>query len=146
MAAPRKTRPAEKSALKPAPRRAPNAAARPAARKAARPAARPASPPAAEPAQAKPAKSRLVRDSFTFPAADHQLIGQLKQRALELAQPAKKSEVLRAGLKALAAMGDAALKAALAAVPSLKSGRPKGGKDAKPAKADKPKKKAARKA
>jgi len=39
-------------------------------------------------------------------------------------QPAKKSELLRAGLKALGAMPDAALKKALLAVPAIKTGRP----------------------
>jgi hypothetical protein len=39
-------------------------------------------------------------------------------------QPAKKSELLRAGLKALAAMPDATIKKALLAVPSIKTGRP----------------------
>jgi hypothetical protein len=38
----------------------------------------------------------------------------------------KKSELLRAGIKALAAMGDAAFAAALGNVPAIKTGRPKG--------------------
>jgi hypothetical protein len=37
---------------------------------------------------------------------------------------AKKSEILRAGIKALAAMNDAAFAAALGAVPPIKTGRP----------------------
>jgi hypothetical protein len=41
-----------------------------------------------------------------------------------LGQPAKKSELLRAGIMQLAAMTDAALKAAMAKVPTIKTGRP----------------------
>jgi hypothetical protein len=45
---------------------------------------------------------------------------------LEIGRPAKKSEMLRAGIKALAGMNDAALVAALAAVPAIETGRPAG--------------------
>jgi hypothetical protein len=38
--------------------------------------------------------------------------------------PAKKSELLRAGIKALAALNDAAFAAAMQAVPAIKTGRP----------------------
>ena len=48
----------------------------------------------------------------------------LKQRAVRLASPAKKSELLRAGIKALAAMSDAAYVHALDAVLAIKTGRP----------------------
>ena len=48
----------------------------------------------------------------------------LKRRAQMLAHPAKKSEILRAGIKALSALADAALVAALTAVPAIKTGRP----------------------
>ncbi|WP_367846285.1 hypothetical protein [Rhodoferax sp. WC2427] len=78
-------------------------------------------------AVAKPAKvkkPKLVRDSFTIPKAEYTVLEDLKLRAMALAQPAKKSELLRAGIKALAAMSDAALKAALQAVPTIKTGRP----------------------
>jgi hypothetical protein len=49
----------------------------------------------------KPAK--LVRDSFTMPADDFALVGVMKARALQAQRPAKKSELLRAGLHALSA-------------------------------------------
>lgn len=74
------------------------------------------------------AKVKLVRDSFTMPGDDYALLAALKQRALKAAHPAKKSEVLRAGLRVLAGLTDAALLAALKAVPSIKTGRPKGKK------------------
>ena len=72
----------------------------------------------------KPKKPKLVRDSFTIPKAEYLVLADLKARANKLASPAKKSELLRAGIKALAAMSDAALLAALKAVPAIKTGRP----------------------
>jgi hypothetical protein len=72
-------------------------------------------------------KPKLVRDSFTMPRADFDLIDQLKERALGFKQPVKKSELLRAGLHALQALPDAKLKATLAALTPLKAGRPKKG-------------------
>ena len=79
-------------------------------------------PKAAKPVKAK--KPKLVRDSFTIPKAEYTVLDDLKQRAARLASPAKKSELLRAGIKALAAMPDAAFTAALGAVPAIKTGRP----------------------
>lgn len=72
----------------------------------------------------KPRKPRLVRDSFTIPKAEYTVLEELKKRLAALGTPAKKSELLRAGIKALAGMGDAALTGALAAVPAIKTGRP----------------------
>lgn len=72
----------------------------------------------------KSRKPKLVRDSFTIPKGEFAVLDDLKQRAVRAGKPAKKSEVLRAGIKALAAMGDAAFLAALAAVPAIKTGRP----------------------
>lgn len=69
-------------------------------------------------------KPKLVRDSFTFPAADYAVIGVLKQRALTAGHEIKKSELLRAGLLALSALSDAALIRALGAINKLKPGRP----------------------
>lgn len=81
------------------------------------------SPQVAQP-QDKPKKPKLVRDSFTIPKPEYEAIAALKLRAAKLGQTPKKSELLRAGLKALVAMGDAALLASLAAVPPIKTGRP----------------------
>ncbi len=131
----------------PAAKRAPKAAARPVvakapskpkakpAPKAAKPAAKavpaegpadaqPSTQPAADMAAAKPPKHKLVRDSFTIPRSEYQVLDAVKQRLVQLARPAKKSELLRAGIKLLAALPDEALIAALAAVPSIKTGRP----------------------
>lgn len=93
---------------------------------------------AAKPAKIK--KPKLVRDSFTIPKAEYAVLDDLKLRAMALAQPAKKSELLRAGIKALAAMSDIALQAALQAVPTIKTGRPATVAAAKPAAKKAPKK------
>lgn len=69
-------------------------------------------------------KPKLVRDSFTIPKAEYTVLDDLKQRATKLASVVKKSELIRAGIKALAAMSDAAFQAALKAVPAIKTGRP----------------------
>jgi hypothetical protein len=71
--------------------------------------------------------AKLVRDSFTIPRAEYSRLLALKARAAKLTRPAKKSELLRAGIAALTAMSDAAFLAVLGSVPSLKTGRPKGG-------------------
>jgi hypothetical protein len=70
-------------------------------------------------------KNKLVRDSFTIPKAEYASLNELKQRATRLTQPAKKSEILRAGIELLKGLSDQAFLAALAAVPNLKTGRPK---------------------
>ena len=71
------------------------------------------------------AKAKLVRDSFTIPKAEYAALNELKQRATRLTQPAKKSEILRAGIALLKSLSDKAFLDALAAVPNLKTGRPK---------------------
>jgi hypothetical protein len=80
--------------------------------------------PAADVDAAKPKKVKPVRDSFTMPKGEYAVLQELKLRAATLGRPAKKSEVLRAGVQALAAMGDAAFLAAVGAVPAIKTGRP----------------------
>lgn len=77
---------------------------------------------------AKVKKPKLVRDSFTIPKDEYVVIDALKIRAGKLGQAVKKSELLRAGVKALAAMSDIQFKAALSNVPTIKTGRPKGSK------------------
>mgnify|MGYP006190330729 FL=1 len=71
-----------------------------------------------------PKKPKLVRDSFTIPKTEFAAIETLKTRAIGLGTSVKKSELIRAGLMALQTLNDAAYKAALAAVPTLKTGRP----------------------
>ena len=77
------------------------------------------------PTPVKLKKPKLVRDSFTMPKDEYAAIDGLKLRAGKLGQAVKKSELLRAGIKALSAMSDIQFKAALSNVPTLKTGRPK---------------------
>lgn len=72
----------------------------------------------------KSKKPKLVRDSFTIPKAEYVVLEELKQRATRLTRSVKKSELLRAGIKALAALSDAAFLTALERVPAIKTGRP----------------------
>lgn len=78
-----------------------------------------------KPAKEKTPKLKMERDSFTMPKTEYAQFHVLKERLNKLGQPAKKSELLRAGIMQLTAMTDAALKAALAKVPAIKTGRPK---------------------
>ncbi len=80
-------------------------------------------------------RHKLVRDSFTIPKSEYTVLESLKLRAAKLGRPIKKSEALRAGVAALNAMSDEAFLRALGAVPSIKTGRPKG---KLPAKAEPP--------
>ncbi len=148
---------ASASAPAPAPAVLPNASAKPAAKPAPKAAAKPAAAPADKaPLAAKPVKvektekgeklekpdraakppktsktpkvrQKPVRDSFTMPEADFALIATLKARALSAHRVAKKSELLRAGLHALAALATPALVTALSALEPVKIGRPKKG-------------------
>ena len=72
----------------------------------------------------KAAKLKMERDSFTMPKVEYAQFSVLKERLIKLGQPAKKSELLRAGIMQLTAMTDAALKAAMSKVPAIKTGRP----------------------
>ena len=109
-----------------APQFLPKVAVKPALGLAATPTTKPSAKPKAEkPAKVK--KPKLVRDSFTIPKTEYSVLDDLKQRAGKLAHPAKKSELLRAGIKALAAMSDAAFLLAVQAVPTIKTGRPSKG-------------------
>lgn len=89
-------------------------------------------------------KVKLVRDSFAMPKNEYHALSELKLRSARLGMLAKKSEILRAGVAVLGKMSDSAFAAALDAIPSLKTGRPKDSKksDAKKSGAKKPAKKA----
>jgi hypothetical protein len=78
---------------------------------------------AAKPAVVK--KPKLVRDSFTLPQADHDLIKQCKKTALTAGRETKKSEVLRAAIQSFAALSSAQQMAAYAKLQAIAVGRPK---------------------
>ena len=136
-----KAKPVARPAAKPVARKTPGkttAPAQPVAKvapkvtPAAAPKVKPAAKKAAAPAQAKAApkaekvKAKLIRDSFTMPREDWDLIQYLTERTLAFKRPTKKSELLRAGLQALVGLSDAKLQAALEKLTPLKAGRPKG--------------------
>lgn len=112
----------------------PAKAATPAAKRAPKAVATKAPKPAAPAKDAKAKKPKLVRDSFTIPKDEYAAIEALKLRTGKLSSAAKKSELLRAGLKLLVGLSDADLLQALKAVPSLKTGRPKAEAEQAPAK------------
>lgn len=76
------------------------------------------------PSAAKDKKVKVVRDSFTIPKNEFSQLAEMKKKALALGLEIKKSELIRAGLMLLGSSADAAFKKALAAVPTLKTGRP----------------------
>lgn len=73
----------------------------------------------------KEPKVKVVRDSFTMPEGEYRKIAEIKDLCAKAGQPVKKSEVLRAGLKALAAMSPVRMRRALAGLEKIKTGRPK---------------------
>jgi hypothetical protein len=98
--------------------------------------AAPARKPAPPKAAAKPAKKqkkdkkaegkvKVVRDSFTMPQSDYDLIAALKQKAMQGGVHVKKSELLRAGLQLLSKLSAVQLKRAVAGLEKIKTGRPK---------------------
>jgi hypothetical protein len=132
---------AAKPAVKPAARAAAKKpvakpAAKPAAKKTAAPAsaAKPKAPPrkpAAKPAapeeqvREKAKKSRLVRDSFTMPEHEYEVLGQVKKSCLKAGFEIKKSELLRIGVALISQLDLATLQNVLASLPQLKTGRPR---------------------
>ena len=94
---------------------------KPAAASAPRKAARPTGPDI-------PPRPKLVRGSFTMTEADFALIATLKSRALGAKRAAKKSELVRAGLRVLSALDAKALIAALDRLEAIKTGRPRKGR------------------
>ena len=72
----------------------------------------------------KSKRPKVVRDSFTMPKGEYAKIDELKALGLTVGVAAKKSELLRAGLIALAKFSASQLKAALNALDNVKTGRP----------------------
>ncbi|MBI5626968.1 MAG: hypothetical protein HY935_07215 [Nitrosomonadales bacterium] len=70
-------------------------------------------------------KEKVVRDSFTMPQSEYRKIAEIKETCLKAGLHVKKSEVLRAGLKALCEKSDAQLKLSLKSLEKIRTGRPK---------------------
>lgn len=67
---------------------------------------------------------KLVRDRFTMPESDYATLAALKQRARLAGVPTKKSQLLLAGLKALAAFPDSQFLEMVSDLDVQKSARP----------------------
>jgi hypothetical protein len=67
---------------------------------------------------------KVIRDSFTIPNDEYELISQLKKRCMKAGVSANKSEVLRAGLAALNGMSDRELVRVFQDLARVKTGRP----------------------
>lgn len=122
----RKTVPKAVPSVKPVPARKPTVAkaskAKPKAKKGAMPSKKVVSTPAKD---TKPKKVKLIRDSFTMPSFDYDLIDALKEKALSGKSAVKKSELLRAGLRALDKLDSAQLITLVGTLAVVKTGRPK---------------------
>ena len=68
--------------------------------------------------------TKLVRDTFSMPDSDYQLIAAILERSPAMAARSTKSEIVRAGLKVLYNMDDEDLGQVLTQVQRLKTGRP----------------------
>jgi hypothetical protein len=67
---------------------------------------------------------KVIRDSFTIPGDEYELISKIKKRCMKAGVSANKSEVLRAGLAALNAMQDRELAKVFEGLSRVKTGRP----------------------
>lgn len=72
----------------------------------------------------KEKKTKVIRDSFTIPNNDYELISKTRQRCLQSAVNVTKSEVIRAGLHALQYLSDEDLVQIFAELEKIKTGRP----------------------
>jgi len=77
-------------------------------------------------AKPKPApRPKMIRDSFTMPEVDYSLFDKIKADCMKAGIAANKSEMVRAGLKALSAMNQTQLREAIGAIDKVKPGRVK---------------------
>lgn len=67
---------------------------------------------------------KLIRDTFSMPDSDYQLIAEILERSPAMTARSTKSEIIRAGLKVLHTMDDEHLSEVLNQVQRLKTGRP----------------------
>ncbi|MFJ7565792.1 hypothetical protein ACIQW9_02385 [Herminiimonas sp. NPDC097707] len=79
----------------------------------------------AVPTKEKVKKAKLVRDSFTMPEVEYQVLSDVKKAFLKSGVSVKKSELLRAGVALIKTMGLSQLNAVIAALAPIKAGRPK---------------------
>ena len=87
--------------------------------------AKPAASPKPDTATAETVHVKVVRDGFTMPKGDYDTLKALKALCLQSGVDVKKSELLRAGILALAAMPATELLGRMRALPAVKAGRKK---------------------
>lgn len=80
--------------------------------------------PAATPSRQESSESKVIRDSFTMPEDDYNLIAGIRSRCLKAGVTVNKSEVIRAGLNALNEMSDKELLEIIERLAKVKTGRP----------------------
>ncbi|WP_342353490.1 hypothetical protein [Herminiimonas fonticola] len=91
---------------------------------------------ASKPLQVKPValpkekikKAKLVRDSFTMPEVEYQVLSDVKKAFLKSGVSVKKSELLRAGVALIKTLDLKKLNAVISALAPIKAGRPKNDK------------------
>ena len=76
-------------------------------------------------AKEKAKKAKLVRDSFTMPESEYEVLGQVKKACISAGVEVKKSQLLRIGLVLLKKTDVSSLKILIAGLEPLKAGRPK---------------------
>ena len=112
-------KPATKLATKPATKPATKAATKSVAKK---PVVKKVIKPADKPVKIK--KPKLVRDSFTMPQAEYDVLAQVKKSCIAAGFEIKKSELLRIGVAMLQKLDAKKINEALLSLTPLKAGRP----------------------
>lgn len=121
-------KPASKAVKKPVAKKAsPASAVKPAAKKPAadkivKPAVKSAVKPEVKAVKIK--KPKLVRDSFTMPQAEYDVLAQVKKSCIAAGFEIKKSELLRIGVAMLKNLDSKKINEALLSLTPLKAGRP----------------------
>lgn len=73
----------------------------------------------------RPKPNMLVRDSFTMPKNEYEVLAKVKKACVAHGMEVKKSQLLRVGIALIRDSSIEKLKASLAALPLVKAGRPK---------------------
>lgn len=73
-------------------------------------------------------KTKVIRDSFSFPEHDYRKISEIKKACLTAGVHAKKGEILRAGLHLLSKLDLSELTQVLGQVEKVQTGRPSASK------------------
>lgn len=75
--------------------------------------------------KANPEAVKTIKDTFTFPEVDHDMIAELIKDAMALGVGMNKSEIIRAGLHALSKLPDSEKTVVMNAIEKIPRGRKK---------------------